>query len=66
VTHRFRIGRPLHRLLSGQLQVLHCLLRIATATVVMRQLAVVLVQGGAVEGFHGLRGALMDGFAPLV
>src|SRR5262245_20510541 len=62
----FGIGRSLGRLLPRPPQVLHGLLRIAAATVVMRQLAVVLVQGGMVEGFHGLRRALMEGFASLV
>src|SRR6266571_3695159 len=63
---RFHIGRALHRLLPRQVQVLYGFLCIATARVVMRQLAVMVVQGGAVEGFNGLRRALMDGFAPLV
>ena len=56
---RFHIGRALDRLLPSQVQVLDGFLRIATARVVMRQLAVVLVQGGAVERFHCLRRALM-------
>ena len=44
MSDRFRIGRALHRLLSSQVQILDGLLGVATATVVMRQLAVVLVQ----------------------
>ena len=43
MSDRFRIGRALHRLLSSQVEILHGLLGIATATVVMRQLAVVVV-----------------------
>jgi hypothetical protein len=59
MSDRFFIGRALHRLLPRQVQILDRFLRLATATVVMRQLTVMLVQGGTVEGFHGLRGALM-------
>jgi hypothetical protein len=66
VMDRFLVSRALDRLLPRQVQVLDGFLRIATARVVMRQLAVVLVQGGTVEGFHGLRRALMDGFASLL
>ena len=66
MTDRFRIGRALHRLLPSQVQVLDGFLRIATARVVMRQLAVMVVQVGAVERFHCLRRALMDGFASLL
>ena len=63
---RFYVGRALDRLLPSQVKVLHCFLRIATARVVMRQLAVVLVQGDAVEYCNCLRRALMDGFASLL
>src|SRR5262245_41747402 len=63
---RFHIGRALGRLLSGFVQVLDGFLRIATAAVVMRQLAVMVVQVCTVEGFNGLCRALMDGFTPLV
>ena len=56
---RFCIGGLLHRLLPGKVEVLHRLLGIATATVVMGQLTVVLVQGGTVKCFYGLRRALM-------
>ncbi len=66
MSDRFHIGRALHRLLPGQVQILDGFLRIATTRVVMRQLAVVLVQGGAVECFDCLRRALMQGFTSLV
>ena len=41
---RFLIGRALDRLLPSQVEVLDGFLRIATATVVMRQVTVMLVQ----------------------
>ena len=40
---RFRIGRALHRLLPGKLQVLYRLRGVATATIVMGQLIVVIL-----------------------
>src|SRR5262245_30225418 len=65
VTNGLRIGRALRGLLPCQVEVLYGFLRITTARVVIRQLAVVMVvQGGAVEGFYCLCRALMDGFAP--
>ena len=59
MSDRFHIGRAWDCLLSRQVQVLYGFLRLATARVVMRQLIVMVVQGDAVEGFHGLCAALM-------
>src|SRR5262245_60227099 len=59
VANRLRMRRPLYRLLPGELKVLHRLRRVSTPTIVMSQLTVVLVPGGAVEGFHGVRRAFM-------
>src|SRR5229473_6721823 len=63
MSDRFRIGRALHRLLSGLVQVLDGFLRIATARVVMRQLVVVLFYPLVKELLDCLRGLFMPSFA---
>ncbi len=66
MTDRFCIGRPLGRLLPRQVQILDGFLRVATARVVMRQLTVMVVQGGPIQCFNRLRGLLMQDFTPLL
>ena len=49
-------------MLSRQAEILHGLCGIATATIVMRQVTVVLVEVGLVEHFYRLRCFLMESF----
>jgi hypothetical protein len=42
MANRFCIRRPLRRLLPSKLKVFYCLVGMATAAVVMRQIAVVI------------------------
>ena len=62
---RLGIGRALHRLLPGAVQVVDRLGGVAAATVMMRQRVVVLRQALGKEPFDGLRGAFMQHPAPL-
>src|SRR5262245_32083384 len=63
---RFFIGRALHGLLSSQVQIFYGFLRIATATVVMREVAVVLLQAIAIELFDRISDLLVLRFALLL
>jgi hypothetical protein len=65
VVDRLGIGRALHRLVPGALQVIDRLGGVATATVMMRQLIVVLRQALGKEPLDGLRGTFMHDPAPL-
>src|SRR5262245_45334620 len=51
------------RLLARQAEVLHGLFGIPTATVMMRQLAVVVIEDCSVEPFNGLGSLLVQEFA---
>ena len=62
---RLGIGRALHRLLPGAVQVVHRLGGVAAATVMMRQGVVVLRQTLGKEPLDGLRGTFMQAPPPL-
>ena len=52
-------GRPLRGLLPCFMEILNRFLRVPTATVVMGQLTVMILQGGLVQRFNCLRCALV-------
>src|SRR5215510_6610449 len=65
VGDRFRMGRPLHGLLPGKPEVFHGLYSVATATVVMRQVAAVLLYLSCIQVLDRLRRPRMQYSPPV-
>ena len=65
VRDRLGIGRALHRLAPGAVQVLHRLRYVAAAAEMMRQLVAVFFEPGAEQRLDRLGGAFMQCTAPL-
>src|SRR5712692_8053996 len=57
--------RPLYGLLPSTVEILHCLLRVATATVVISQVSVMIFYPGVKQPLDRLRRTLVQHLAPL-